>query len=264
MLKNRIIALRYSAPIDYPEGKMSYQIALGKCYDLALLNQKARNGVKRGLELFRVEEISFERLAGEGWILQEDTLIRQKRKGSMTRKQWELLCLSAKDLQGFHAFAATCNGELAGAVIVCRIDDMYTVPYALSHCRFLQNHVNNALFFSISCDLLKRENVQGIFFTVQSLDAPPKLDEFKLRMGFDPKMVLQNVVFNPYLKPLITPAIYSLNRKLLMQFPSNSLLAKSEGMIRFHLEGRRPVNEQIWPDCIQDLAGRSDRGLRAG
>jgi hypothetical protein len=262
MLKNRIIALRYSAPTDHYEGKMSYHIVLNKCYDLTLLNQKTRNGVKRGMERFTVEEISFDRLATEGWILQEDTLVRQNRRGSMSQKQWELLCRSAKNLPGFHAFGAISGGELGGAVIVCRIDDVFAVPFAMSHCRFLQDHVNNALFFSVSCELLKRKSVNGIFFTVQSLDAPAKVDEFKLRMGFDPKMVRQNVVIHPYLKPLITPSVYSLNRRLLNRFPSSSLLAKSEGMMRFHLEGRRPADEQIWPECLREATAWSERSVR--
>jgi hypothetical protein len=265
MLKHRIIALRYSAPADFHEGKISYHIVLDRSYELSLLNQKTRNGVKRGLERFKVEEISFDRLANEGWILQEDTLARQRRKGSMSRKQWELLCKSAKGLPGFHAFGAVSGGELAGAVIVSRIDDVYTVPYAMSHCRFLQDHVNNALFYSVSCELLRRENVKGIFYTVQSLDAPPKVDEFKLRMGFELKMVRQVVVMHPLLKPIITPSVYSLNRNLLNLFPSSSLLAKSEGMIRFHLEGRRPLKEQIWPECLNEKMILSDtKNIKAG
>jgi hypothetical protein len=257
MLKHNILALRYSAPVDYPEGKMSYHIVLNKCYDLSMLNKKTRNGVKRGMERFTVEEISFDRLAGEGWVLQEDTLSRQRRSRSMSQKQWETLCHSAKDLPGFHAFAATCGGELAGAVIVCRIDDLYSVPFAMSHCRFLQDHVNNALFFSVSCELLKREGINGIFFTVQSLDAPSNVDEFKLRMGFDPLVVRQNVAIHPYLKPFITPAVHSLNKKLLDCYPSNPFLAKTEGMLRFHLEGRRPIREQTLPDCLKEQADMS-------
>jgi hypothetical protein len=252
MMKHRILAIRYSAPLGYKEGKVSYHIVLDTCYNLALLKQKARNGVKRGLERFKIEEISFERIASEGWILQEDTLVRQNRKQSMDQKQWELICRSAKDLPGFHVFAAICGDELAAAVIVCRIDDVFCVPYAMSHCRFLGDHVNSALFFSVSCELLKKEGIRGIFFTVQSLDAPVNVDEFKLRMGFEPKPVRQNVAVHPYLKPFITPAVHFLNRKLLERFPANPILAKSEGMLRFHLEGRLPVKEQSCPDFLKE------------
>jgi hypothetical protein len=252
MLKHGVFALRFSAPPDYNEGKISYHIVLNKCYDLKMLKSQARNGVKCGLRNFNIEQISFDRLACEGWILQQDTLARQNRSRSMKQNEWEVLCHAAKDLPGFEAFAAISAGELAGALIVCHIDDIYSIPYAMSHCRFLRGHVNNALFYSVSCELLKRENIKGIFFTVQSLDAPVNVDEFKLRMGFEAKLVRQNVVIHPFLKPFIMPSICSLNRKLLEYFPANPILAKSEGMLRFHLEGRLPVEKQSLPDCLEE------------
>ena len=243
MIKNNVAALRYSSPADSMTGKLSYHYVLQNCYNLETLNSKARNGVKRGLECFAIERIPFERLATEGWILQEDTLIRQNRPGSMTRKQWENLCLAAKDLQGFEVFAAISGGELAAAVIVCRIDDIYNVPFAMSHCRFLRNHVNNALFFSFCCELLNRDKVKSIFFTVQSLDAPANVDEFKQRMGFEKKIVRQDVIVHPLLKPVVTSTLHALSQRLLNRFPSSHQLAKAEGLMRFYLEGRQPDKE---------------------
>jgi len=251
MLKHGIVALRYSSPSDSLTGKLSYHFVLQKCYDLNTLNNKARNGVKRGLNCFKVVQVSFERLAKEGWILQQDTLLRQNRSGSMNQKEWEQLCLSAQSLPGFEAFAAVSGDEMAAAVIVCRIDNIFSVPYAISHCRFLRNHVNNALFFSFCCDLLKRNNVNGIFFNVQSLDAPSNVDEFKLRMGFEPKIIRQNVVIHPFIKPFISSSIHSLSRRLLQRYPSNYQIAKAEGIMRFYLEGKRPIKEQTWPECLK-------------
>jgi hypothetical protein len=252
MFRHRIIALRYSAPPDYYRGKMSYHIVQNKCYDIVKLKPQARNGIKCGLKKFIIEEIGFDRLARDGWILQEDTLARQNRLQSMTLKKWELLCHAAKDLPGFHAFAAISNGELAAAVIVCQIDNIYSVPYAMSHCRFLREHVNNALFYSVCCELLRKDEIKEIFFTVQSLDAPVNVDEFKLRMGFEARAVRQIVEIHPFLKPLVVPGIHGLTQKLIHQFPFNPLLAKADGMLRFYLEGRRPINEQSCPDCLKE------------
>ena len=251
MMRNRIVALRYSSPVNSEEGRLSYHIVQNSCYDFNTLNSKARNGVKRGLECFKVENISFDRLAREGWHLQEDTLIRQKRRGSMSKQEWERLCLAARDLPGFEVFAALSGGELAAALIVCRIDNIFTVPYAMSHCSFLRNHVNNALFYTISCALLQRDNGNGIFFTIQSLDAPTNVDEFKLRMGFEPKLVRQNIVIHPYVKPLITKPVHSVVDILRRRYPSSNYLAKGEGMMRFYLEGKYPVNQQSLPDLIK-------------
>jgi hypothetical protein len=250
MLKHGIVALRYSTPLDFPDGMVSYHIVLYKPYELEMLKSQTRNGVKRGLDHFKVEQISFERLATEGWVLQQNTLVRQDRLRSMTQRTWERLCRSADGLLGFEAWAAISNGELAGAVIISRIDDVFNVPYAMSHSCFLADHVNNAIFFSVSCEMLNREGVSGIFFTVQSLDAPDNVDEFKFRMGFEPKVVRQCVDFHPLLDPFVTPTTLALTRKLLQRDPSNPQIAKAEGMLRFHVEGKRCIAEQAWPKCL--------------
>ena len=250
MLSHGIAALRYSTPLDFPKGMVSYHIILHKPYELDVLKPQARNGVKRGLDHFKVEQISFERLATEGWVLQQDTLARQDRLRSMTQKEWELLCRSADGLPGFETWAAISNGELAGAVIICRIDDVFSVPYAMSHSRFLPEHVNNAIFFAVSREMLDRSGISNIFFTVQSLDAPANVDEFKFRMGFKPKIVRQRVEFHPYLDALATPAVHTWTQKLLQRDPSNPRLAKAEGMLRFHVEGKRDITEQTWAECL--------------
>jgi hypothetical protein len=250
MQRNGIISLRYSTPLDFPEGKVSYHIVLGKQYCLDNLKSQARNGVKHGLKCFRVGQISFERLAKEGWALQQDTLDRQNRLHSMTQSEWESICRAAIDLPGFEAWAALADEELAAALIICRIDNMFNVPYALSHRKYLCNHVNNALFYSVNCNLLEREGISGIFFTVQSLDAPSSVDEFKFRMGLNAIAVRQRVAFHPWLKSFATNEVHSWATRRLQHDPSNPFLAKAEGMLRFYLHGQRPIDCQEWPECL--------------
>lgn len=245
-----ILALRYSTPFDHPTGKASYHIVLHSPYNLETLRSQARNGVKRGLKNFKIEQISFERLATEGWPLQQDTLDRQNRLKSMTRTEWEQLCLSAKDLSGFEAWAALSSNELAGGLIICRIDDVFNVPYSFCHRKYLENYVNNALFFTVSCEMLGRQGIQEIFYTVQSLDAPPSIDEFKLRMGLIPVKVRQCVEFHPMMRPFATDKLHHLLRTIQVRNRSNTTLAKAEGMLRFYLEGNKTLAEQNWPECL--------------
>lgn len=250
MIKHGVIALRYSTPLDFPSGIVSYHIVLHLPYELDKLKTQTRNGVKRGLEHFQIEQIPFTRLAAEGWALQYDTLVRQDRLRSMNQAEWECLCRSADGLPGFEAWAATTKGELAGAVIICRIGNMFNVPFAMSRSCHLGNHVNNALFYSISCNMLKRQGISGVFYTVQSLDAPPNVDEFKFRMGFESKAVRQRVDFHPFISPFATPTLHARIRSLLQHDTSNPFLAKAEGMLRFHVEGKRPLADQAWPECL--------------
>jgi hypothetical protein len=250
MVKHGIVSLRYSTPLDFPDGRISYHIVLHNPYSLETLKSQARNGVKRGLARCSIEQVSFERLATEGWALQQDTLDRQDRLRSMKQAEWERICRSAEGLPGFEAWAAVARGELAAALIVCRIGSTWNVPYALSHRKFLNDHVNNALFYSVSCNLLARDGVDGIFFTVQSLDAPASVDDFKFRMGLAAIPVRQRVDFHPWLRSLTTRGAHNLLSRWLQRDESNPTVAKAEGMLRFYLDGRRSLCEQSWPECL--------------
>jgi hypothetical protein len=252
MLRRGIAALRYSTPLTASSGAVSYHVVLRSPYNLEMLRAQARNGVRRGLSRFQVERIAFERLADEGWSLQADTLERQGRTKSMRQEEWQRICRAADGLPGFEAWGAICDGDLAAALLTARIDDTWCVPYALSHSRFLREHVNNALFYSVSCDLLARADVREIFFTLQSLDAPESVDDFKFRMGLMAEPVCQQVLFHPCLRPLARRKAHALVLRWLARDPGNPLLAKAEGMLRFHLEGRRPQAVQDWPACLAE------------
>lgn len=258
MWKHHALAVRYSTPFDCHGGVASYHIILREPYSLDQLKAQARNGVKTGMSHFKIEPISFERLATEGWLLQQDTLDRQERLRSMTRQAWERLCRAAMNLDGFEAWAATSNGDLAAAVIIARLHSVYSVPYAMSHRRYLGEHVNNALFYCVSKELLGRADTESLFFTVQSLDAPANVDEFKFRMGFQHRLVRQRVEFNPLVQPFATPMLHNWSKGLLHRIPSSPMLAKAEGMLRFHLEGLKPLQEQAWPERLLP-----DRALHA-
>lgn len=252
MLKFGIIALRYSTPLAASEGIAGYHVVLTLPYELEMLRPQARNGVKRGLSHFQIEQIPFKRLAEEGWKLQEDTLDRQGRKSSMTQAEWLRICWAAEGLPGFEAWAAICEGELAACLLTNRLDDTIQVPYALSHRSHLANHVNNVLFYTVSRDFLTREGIREVFFGVNSLDAPSSVDEFKFRMSIVPKPVRQRIVFNPMLKLFANSASHRIVKRLLDRNPKSRLFAKAEGMLRFYLIGKLPLNAQEWPECLKD------------
>jgi hypothetical protein len=254
MLKNGIISLRYSAPLHATVGKISYHVTLANPYNLEMLRSQARNAVKRGLAKCEIQQVPFERIATEGWNLQRDTLERQGRLNSMSEVEWKRICFSAVDLEGFEAWSAIVDGELAASLIICKADDIFYVPYAFSHSKFLSYYVNNALFYSVSCNLLARPGIKSIFFTVQSLDAPKSVDDFKFRMGLNAKAVRQRVMFHPLLQPLIGKFSHRTAESLMNRYPQKTSFAKVEGMLRFYLDGNLAEDQQEWPDCIKEAS----------
>ncbi|MDW8279176.1 MAG: hypothetical protein RMJ85_14250 [Anaerolineales bacterium] len=252
MNRANALAVRYSAPLRYPHGMLSYHVVLEPPYSLEMLRSQARNAVKRGLEHCNIQEIPFERAACEGWALQRDTLERQHRTRSMSHAEWECLCLSARDLPGFQAWGATVAGELAALLLTCRIDDVFYVPYAASHHKFLNLHVNNALFYQVTCNLLATDGIKSIFFSLHSLDAPKSVNEFKFRMGFQARAVRQCVVFHRLVRLFVNHHSCTLITWLAKYFPESVLLPKTRGMMTYYLNGKIPLEQQTWPEEVDE------------
>jgi len=242
---SRAICLRYSAPVESQQGSLSYQVIWqGASYGFDDLGKWARKNVRRGLRNCSVEPINFERLAREGWVLQQDTLQRQKRNLRVSPEGWRLRCLVAQALPGFEAWGALVQGRLAGSVITFQLDDCVYLLYQQCHREFLAAHVNNALSFVVTQTMARRPGVRSIFYSLQSLDALASMDEFKFRMGYSARPVRQRVVFHPTCAPLVNSATHLLVRAARALRPRSPVLAKAEGMIRFYLEGKRPLAEQ--------------------
>ncbi len=175
----------------------------------------------------------------------------------MTQAEWERICLSASDLPGFEMWAAISKeGELAATILTSRIDDTCYVPYAQSHRKFMSRHANNALFYQASRDMLAREGVKEIFFSLHSLDAPESVNEFKFRMGLAAKPVRQRIVFHPWIRPLANESVYKYCKKWTERNPENVFAAKAEGMLRFYLKSKPPLNEQEWPACLNEYKAK--------
>ncbi len=247
------LAVRYSLPVSTTEGMLSYHVVLSNPYDIEMLRPQARNGIRRGLEHFHVERISWERMADEGWALQHDTLERQGRYACMKQKQWQRICNSAKDLPGFEVWAAlTSEGTLAATILTTQIDDTFYVPYAQCHREYMCLHANNALFYTASRDMLARPGAKKIFFSLHSLDAPESVNEFKFRMGLIAKPVRQKIVFHPLLAPFASEFTYRFLKNWASHDPSSNFAAKSEGMLRFFLQGKLSVADQDTPSCLNE------------
>jgi len=252
ILRNNLICLRYSTPLQASQGVISYHAVYeSESYELENLGKWARKNVRRGLRNCKIEPISFERLAEEGWRMQLDTLNRQGRKLYVEQESWRRLCLSAGVLPGFEAWGALVKDTLAASVITFQIDTCIYMLYQQCYWHYLKAHVNNALAFGVTQEMILRPQIHSILYGLHSLDAPSSVDEFKFRMGYIAKPVRQRVVVHPWVRPLFNRASHWGVQKLLKLFPSRPTLAKAEGMFRFYLEGQRPLYEQTWPPVLE-------------
>lgn len=255
LLKNNgALGLRYSTRISALYGAISYHALYdAKSYNYENLGKWARKNTRRGLSHCSVEQISFKRLATDGFALQIDTLARQGRKLDIEKSVWVERCLSAEDLSGFEAWGAIVDGCLAASVITFRMNDWCYMLYQQCHRDYLAMHVNNALSFVVTKTMIERRDINSILYGLHSLDAPPSVDEFKFRMGYTAKPVRQRVVFHPWVRPLMNTTSHMLMRTGLQFALGNSTLSKAEGFLRFYLQGRLPLSEQSVPQPLRPL-----------
>lgn len=253
MQQNGIIALRYSTAIDRPIGHISYHVVLENSgYELANLGKSTRRNIRYGLANCTVEPISLEQLAVEGWRLQHDTLIRQGRHFHETEETWRVRCQTAAQFPGVQAWGAFVKGTLAASLITYSMQDWIYLLYQQSEAKYLHLNVNNALSFSVTKYFCDDPQVKFIFYGLHSLDAPARVDEFKYHMGYTPKPVRQRVVFNKRVSWLVNPITHGLVYCLGKLYPASSTLAKTEGILRFYLEGQKPIEQQSWPKPLED------------
>jgi hypothetical protein len=240
---------------------VSYHVVVeDPAYDLPCLSRQGRQNVRRGLEYVRFERISLCRLATEGWSLRRDSLERQGRLGAETEDWWVRLCTSAEDLPGFEAWGAIHDGELVASFLAFTCDATVMLPHEQSASAHLEHRINNALFFAMIQEGMRRPDISSIFFCLHSLDAPESVDGFKFRMGCVAKPVRQRVVFHPLLAPFVNRASHAALKRARGRYAHSATLAKAEGMVRFCLDGKLPSLEQDWPDCLSEL---KDEWLRA-
>jgi len=244
--------LRYSTSLKSKYGKLSYHAVYDSPdYGLSTLTHNNRHNVNRGLKRSQVKKTTFEELSGPGYALQIRTLRRQGRKLNVEKTKWEIMCLAAGELEGFEAWGAFVEGELAASVITFQMNDCSYMLYQQCDERYLHKYVNNALSFTVTKELVSRPNIKSILYGLHSLDAPSDIDEFKFRMGYRPRPVKQRVVFHPVISPLINNTTHTSLKIMTKLFPGQPFYAKLEGFVRFGLESRLPFENQELPAAFE-------------
>lgn len=136
---------------------------------------------------------------------------------------------------GLRLWGAWVEGRLAGYLVTVQMEDCICIIDQQSHRDFLELNVNNAITFVVSQRAAAQAGVRQVFYGLESLDAPVRVSEFKFHMGYEAKALRQRILFHPCLAPLVHTYTHRIAKYLCARNPSNRLLAKAEGMLRFCL-----------------------------
>lgn len=248
---NRLLAAKYSTSLDAPLGMLSYHVVFsGSSYDISSVSASIRSKVRAGLRACEIKQIPLERYANESWMLQKDTMSRQGQPYRIAERAWNVTCQSAIGLSGFESWGAEVGGKLVAALLLCTLGDTALMIYQQCLRAYLPLKVNNALIFEVTKALTSRPGLKNIHYGLHSLDASPDIDLFKFRMGYRAYRVRQRVVLAPPVSPLFGKLIHRVVRTLSRAMPSISQLTKTEGMLRFYIQGFKPVAEQSLPEAV--------------
>ncbi|MBV9766245.1 MAG: hypothetical protein JOZ48_15470 [Acidobacteriaceae bacterium] len=229
------IGLRFPA-ISAGEGRPGgLFLCSNRDYNFGLLEKKARNQVRRGLENCVIEQIDFAYLAKRGLELHLETLARQQRHGgSMVEKQWLRMCEVAARTRDCQAWGALVNGQLAAFMATALVEKYFTILEQCSATAYLAHYPNNALVFSVTKEKLKDPRIEYVSYGLKSLENTVGLDHFKHQMGFQLKEWQDTIVFNPILKPFIGSKSRRIIDAIAHRFPKSELWRKARAMELIH------------------------------
>lgn len=237
-LKGFCLGMRFFTPTN-SYGKESYLIKCShKDYDITSVDAKyARRQTRRGLEQFEIKKLDFNSLASQGIPAVYDTMSRQGRDpGIWNKKRWHQYCSAAEGLDGFEAWGAFQDDQLAAFILGFQMEDHFTILHHSSVTEYLRLYPNNALVFYLTKLKLQTAGVNHVFYGPESLDAPSSLDQFKFRMGFEKIFIKQRIVFSPVLKPFVNRISYKLVQTISNSKPESDTFRKLRGIIQFYLE----------------------------
>ena len=176
-----------------------------KEYDFPTLRSRTRTQVRRGLEACTVERIEFADLKRSYLPLQQATLERQGRSTENSdQKYWDSYIDSAAQMQGTETWAAFVDGKMAAYLISFMIEDIANLCIARSDTSLLKAYPNNALVFRYMSEVLRRPDVRGVDYGLESIEpGGEKLERFKTGMGFEREQCGQRVAFSTRIAPFM-------------------------------------------------------------
>lgn len=233
-LKGPAAVIRFPQVGDQEPSHGGIFLCANREYNLSCVEQRARRQTRRGLERCRIERVSFSYLAREGYRLIQETVVRQGRNGQgLSEPQWARYCAAAAHGADFEGWAAFVGGALAAFVVAALVEDHYTLLHQSSATEHLSEYPNNALVFVLTKASLLRAEVTCVVYGLKSIAQIPRLDQFKVNMGFALRPTAECVRVNPLLQPVLKMGGRSFIRWKAHQLPENDLWQKANRIVEF-------------------------------
>lgn len=227
--KSGAFAARYLTEGGVKDSDKSIWICDDKDFDIAKVHKHSRRGVRRGLERCTIKQVDFSWLEKPGMPLIKDTLLRQNRlESSVTEEEWNRFCSVADAFKGMEAWAAFADGKLASFIILSILENYAYILENYSKSEYLSHYYpNNALTYQVTIEMLQNRGLDGINHGLEPFEDLNTLSEFKIKMGYRRKHLVQKLVVRPPYNSL-------LNRFVLKVLIDITARSKSDYARRLH------------------------------
>lgn len=194
-----------------------------KDYDISKLTVKNRNKVRRGQKRMAVRRATPREIGEKGFACYRDACARAN-LASITEEQFRAKWMNSSEESFREMWAAfTENGDIAalGEVWICgRWAELLSTQSAN---QYLRDNPNNALFYTILRDLMRREEIESVSngsSSVQPNSKKDSLHHFKMSVNLEAIPVVRVIRVNPLLRFVFNPFTLAGTRMLESMFPN--------------------------------------------
>ncbi|HEY0704010.1 MAG TPA: GNAT family N-acetyltransferase [Candidatus Acidoferrales bacterium] len=223
LFRSGIAAIRYTCP-ETAGAQSSEFVCDDTDYGFGSLAADARRRTRRGLESCEVRKIDFDLLAREGCAINRSVFERHGRHLQTfytDEARWRKYMAVCETLPSVEAYGAFVDGALCAFSLVVLIDDYAYLFHTHAHSDYLRHSPMNALFYSITKNMLERPDVRVVSQGLESFAARPELEHFKLAMGFHQRPIGRRTIVHPLARPIFSrPGAWVVD-KFLKQFKPN-------------------------------------------
>jgi hypothetical protein len=137
--------------------------------------------------------------------------------------------------------------EILSFIVAPIVDRCPEILVARSRTEALRLYPNNALIFAAVQAFILREEIDRVYFGLESLDLVSGVDQFKESMGFRRLPIRQRIVFSPTAERLLhLPFVRRTALSMAQRWSDREFWRKVQGMLVFHDGSTEAREERSW------------------
>ncbi len=232
---SRAVGLRYATPSAAP-GRQSYAFVVDDAaYDLAHLSANTRSKVRRGLKQCEVRQLEPGFVRAHGRQANDDTVVRLRWEGDFYDwdRYWDAVA-ATPDVEVWGALQGT---DVLSFLVAPVVDRCPEILVARSRTDALRLYPNNALIFAAVQAWIGRDDIDRVYFGLESLDLVSGVDQFKESMGFRRLPIGQRIVFSPMAERVLRlPLVRRTALSVAQRWSDREFWRKVQGVLQFREE----------------------------